>query len=151
MRKLIITLALVIGFAGMAGAQSQRSIGLRLGWPMEISYQHPLGANRLEFGLGSTHQATHFSGAYEWLFALPPEGLKWYCGVGAQVGLLWEGFLNVGAFGLLGIEYDLEQHINFPLLLSLDYRPGFGINFSTEEDPVHPSFYGLALGVRYRF
>ena len=152
MRKLIITLALVIGFAGMADAQSQRSIGVRLGWPGEISYQHPLGeANRLEFGLGFHHEVAYLSGAYEWMFDLPTEGLKWYLGAGPQIGFLWDGYLNLGGFGLIGIEYDLEQHIDFPLLLSLDYRPGIRIDFLSDGALIKPHYSGIALGVRFKF
>ena len=141
----------MIGLASIASAQSQRSIGLRLGWPGEISYQHPLGANRLEFGLGSTNRVTYLSGAYEWMFDLPPAGLKWDLGAGPQVGFVWDGYLNLGAFGLIGIEYDLEQHINFPLLLSLDYRPGVRIDFDSEGTLIYPSYSGIALGIRFKF
>lgn len=153
MRKLIIVVALVIGFASMASAQSDRTIGLRFGWPMEISYQQPMGdANRLELGLGFPgFSGAYLSGAYEWMKDLSnvTDGLNWYYGFGAQAGY-W-GVFNVGAFGLIGIEYDLEQHINFPLLASVDYRPGVGVAVSSAGTSFYPSYSGFALGLRYKF
>ena len=57
---------------------------------------------------------------------------------------MWDGYLNLGGFGLIGIEYDLEQHIDFPLLLSLDYRPGIRIDFLLTV--LIKPYYGIALG-----
>ena len=52
MKKVILIVAAVLGFAVVASAQP-RAIGARIGWGAEISYQHTLGANNfLEADLG---------------------------------------------------------------------------------------------------
>ena len=61
----------------MAGAQSQ-DLSVCVWLAGEISYQHPWENNRLEFGLGFHQEVAYLSGAYEWMFDLPTEGLKWY-------------------------------------------------------------------------
>ncbi len=155
MKKLVFTLVLVLGLASMATAQVDKTIGLRLGWPLEISYQQPIGdANRLELGIGfPAFRGVYLSGAYEIIKDLShvTDGLNWYFGFGAQAGYL--AAVNAGAFGLVGVEYDLEQHINFPLLLSVDYRPGVNVSFFPAPTGVliSGSYNGGAFGVRYKF
>ena len=47
MKKIILTAALVLGFAAAASAQP-RALGVRIGNGGEISYQHTMGNNFLE-------------------------------------------------------------------------------------------------------
>jgi hypothetical protein len=161
MKKLLFTLVLVVCAFIYADAQP-RAIGANLGWNVGFSYQHNLGeSNFLDVavdlpecnGLGAIV-------TYDWVdpFNAPvPWQYKgswnWYLGVGAAGGF-YGLFDNtefsaayVGVAGHVGIAYDFW----FPLQLSLDYRPNIGVHFA---DGVHfndHGFYGISLGVRYRF
>jgi hypothetical protein len=145
MKRIILTLALAVSLMGALNAQvDKKAIGLRLGNGAEISYQHPLGnANRLELDLGLNGWGYGLDGIYQWVWGLPQiaQGVNWYAGVGAGLGINPVGF-GLGVLGQVGAEYSF----NFPLQLSLDYRPGiyflpaFGISYSE-----------ICLGVRYRF
>jgi hypothetical protein len=68
------------------------------------------------------------------------EGLRWYVGGGIHAGWwaagssfwiaslsTWDTDVSVGIDLIAGLEYSLEPWINFPLSLSIDYKPG--INF----------------------
>jgi hypothetical protein len=161
MKKLLFTLVLVVCAFIYADAQP-RAIGANLGWNVGFSYQHNLGeSNFLDVavdlpecnGLGAIV-------TYDWVdpFNAPvPWQYKgswnWYLGVGGAGGF-YGLFDNtefsaayVGVAGHVGIAYDFW----FPLQLSLDYRPNIGVHFG---DSVHfndHGFYGISLGVRYRF
>jgi len=153
MKKIILTLALVVSFAGVIQAQyADKAIGLRFGGGFgvgaEISYQQDLAKDhRLEVDLGMNNFG--LNGVYQWVWALPQlgDGFDWYAGVGAGLGsykINNEGASNfsLGVLGQVGIEYKF----NIPLTLSLDYRP---------EVLVSPSFNGgydgICLSARYRF
>lgn len=166
MKKLIFVGILIAGFSFGANAQliSENAIGLRLGdsngFGAEISYQRAVGGdnNRLELDLGirddEHFNAVQLTGIYQWVWNIEG-GFNWYLGPG--VGL---GFYNFDddhdfpgndddpsetyAFvaGDIGIEYNFD----FPLLLSLDFRPEFG--FDDYGDDVD---FDIGLGVRYQF
>jgi hypothetical protein len=163
MKKTILTLALLVSMAGALSAQPNgRTIGLRLGYPTELSYQMGLGdANRIELGLGfrsygygfsGNYTQFSFSGVYQWVWDLSQiaDGVNWYAGVGAAVGYYSYSYINVtysgipiSILGQIGIEYNFSE---IPLRVSLDYRPGIQITSNG-------GFIGdgYALGVRYRF
>ena len=162
MKKLILLTICLIGFTFTSQAQSiaDHALGLRLGssggFGREISYQHGLGDNnRLEVDLGwrdhKYGEAYKLTGIYQWVWNLEG-GFNWYAGVGAALGSVngddddWDNDddgLFINAAGNIGIEYDFD----FPLLLSLDFRPEIGIvnNYSNNDD------FDVALGVRYQF
>ena len=78
---------------------------------------------------------------------------NWYLGVGAAGGFYglfndvdWKG-AYVGVAGQVGIAYDFW----FPLQLSLDYRPNIGVHFGDNVRFNDHGFYGITLGIRYRF
>lgn len=150
MKKLFLLSALLIGLAISSQAQVDgKTIGLRLGYGAEVTYQHPLGdANRVEvdLGLASWAGGLNLNGAYHWVKDLSSvkEGLNWYYGGG--IGMtLWPSYFGMGIIGQVGVEYPVEV-ANLPLLLSLDWRPslniigGFGFGYT-----------GVGLGVRYKF
>lgn len=162
MKKFILSLALALCVTGAVSAQAGgSSIGLRLGYPTEISYQAGLSdANRIELGLGfrsygygisSNYIQFSLSGVYQWVWSLESvaTGLNWYAGVGASVAHYSYSYLNYGYSGtpisILG-QIGAEYNFNFPLRLSLDYRPAFQITSGS-------GFIGdgIALGVRYKF
>lgn len=169
MHRVLFTtfLVLIMNFNSSAQVNSH-AIGVRLGAGVygqggELSYQLGLGEmNRLEFDLGwrygkyddngGGNDYSHFvlSVIYHWDWNIT-EGLNWYVGPGAQLGM-WnykysdseDGFtLAVG--GQIGLEYDFNQH-GAPILLSLDTRPMWPFLGAWKR-----LGYGGALGIRYTF
>ena len=160
MKKLVLTtFAIFIGLA-FVNAQdiADNAIGLRLGdsdgFGTEVSYQRALGDNnRLEVDLGwrsgKSYDGFKLAGLYQWVWQLDG-AFNWYAGVGGGLGAYsfdnknGSDYSETFAFaaGNVGIEYSFD----FPLLLSLDFRPelGFG-DFNDELD------FDIALGIRYQF
>ncbi len=169
MKKFIITLALAVSFVGVIRAQADgKSIGLRLGYPTEISFQSGLSdKNRIELGLGfrtygyggnSNYTEFGLSGVYQWVWDLKAlaDGFNWYAGVGAGVDFYSFSYLNttysgvpVSILGQIGIEYNFSE---LPLRLSLDYRPALQLT-GANGGYAGNGFVGdgIALGVRYIF
>lgn len=155
MKKLLLVLIAVVGMSFVANAQNNdKAIGLRFGYGTEISYQQPVGANRLEVDLGrleslmySWYHYLNASATYQWLFDLNSviPGLGWYAGPGAGVGFYTGSYsgLTVGVGGIIGVDYKFS---GMPLQVSLDFKPFFNV--------LHPDYwngfdYSTALGVRY--
>lgn len=147
MKKLLVVVAFLT--VALCATAQPRAIGARLGYDLEVSYQHGFGSSNmldcsLGFGLGNWISAT---AVYDWIWNISG-GWNWYAGPGAGVSLgLWDGGghfgINVG--GQIGVEYNF----NIPLNLSLDYRPM--INLLGFGNDHWMNFYSVALGVRYRF
>ncbi|RBA28578.1 hypothetical protein [Flavobacterium tibetense] len=163
MKKLLFTAIMLVGLAFSAEAQnfSKNAIGLRLGdndgFGGEISYQRGLSAkNRLEFDLGWRNSkdvdAFKLIGLYQWVWNIEG-GFNWYAGVGGGVGS-WnynrDGFKDSGSFVALAGDIGIEYNFDFPLQLSLDFRPEiyFGGDYADFRDGFGPD---IALGIRYRF
>ena len=159
MKKLLLVLIAVVGISFAANAQSNngKAIGLRFGYGTEVSYQQPVGNNRLELDFGRletllNHYYHYFTGSitYQWLFdisAIP--GLGWYVGPGAGAGWYTSSYytsgLTVGVGGIVGVDY---KFANYPVILSLDFRPFY----SVVNNSYYNSFdYSTAFGVRYTF
>ena len=163
MKKLLFIAICVLGFTTQSQAQSiaEHALGLRLGdndgFGTEISYQHGLGDNnRLELDLGwrdsDHHDAFRLTGLYQWLWNIEG-GFNWYVGAGAGLGSrsFHEGHGHNhdddrDFFALVAGDVGLEYNFDFPLLLSLDFRPEFG--FDDYNDDVG---FDIALGIRYQF
>ena len=159
MKKLILLSFCLFGFTFSSQAQNiaENALGLRLGdnngVGTEISYQHFLGGNnRLEADLGwsnrGDYDAFRLTGLYQWVWNLE-DGLNWYAGAGAGLGSVDATHNNdddglfVTAAGNIGLEYDFD----FPLLLSLDFRPEIGlVNYYGDD-----LGFDIALGIRYQF
>ena len=150
---LFLIAALLLSFAANAQGinDTRNAIGARGGWGAELSYQRYIAPeNRLEATLGINRYGFSVEGMYQWMNDIPSDAageFKWYPGVGAGIGI-WnnEAFMTgftAGVLGQIGIEYSFAK---VPLMLSLDYRPGFYIV---------PEFCfdwsGMALGIRYCF
>lgn len=161
MKKLVIVIIIGVSFMFNLSAQevSSHAIGIRSGdndgFGVEVSYQKKMGdINRLELDLGfrdnKNYDAWKLSGIYQWVWNIDG-GFNWYAGFGAGIGS-WDNKsttnlddgLFVNAVGNIGIEYNLE----IPLLISLDFRPEFGIvdNFGDNDLDLD-----IALGIRYQF
>lgn len=134
-------------------AQTEKAIGVRFGAGGEISYQQPVGAsNRIEFDLGLSPQSFGINGIYHWVNDLSSwtEGMYWYYGPGIAAGfsntsaLYPVSKLAVGVVGQIGLEYRFE----FPLQLSVDYRPAFYLMGPAGSIG---SYGDICLSARYRF
>jgi hypothetical protein len=163
MKTKILSAFLLLGLVFSANAQeiSKNALGLRLGdndgFGGEISYQRGLSSNnRLEFDLGWRNSkdvdAYKIVGLYQWVWNIEG-GFNWYAGVGAGVGS-WSynknDFKDSGSFVLAAGDIGIEYLFDFPLQLSLDFRPEmyFGGDYADFRDGFGPD---IALGIRYRF
>ncbi|WP_029036069.1 hypothetical protein [Salinimicrobium xinjiangense] len=163
MKKLVLLALCMFGFTLSSQAQTiaDNALGLRLGGSdgvgTEISYQRGLSENnRLELDLGwrngRYYDAFKLTGIYQWVWNIEG-GFNWYAGFGAGIGSVdgnedhrdWndDDGLFITAAGNVGIEYNFD----FPLLLSLDFRPEFGV-INAYGDDVD---FDIALGIRYQF
>ncbi len=168
MKKLILSAFMLIGLAFSAQAQApgeKNAIGLRLGsndgFGAEVSYQRWLdNNNRLEFDLGwrdSRHyEAFKLVGLYQWLWNIEG-GFNWYAGVGGGIGSWsykhrdlppWASDRDNGTFLLVAGNIGIEYNFDFPLQLSLDFRPEVYFGDDYRDNNFGPD---IALGVRFRF
>ena len=157
MKKLLLLTCFIAGFTFQAKAQdiSENAIGLRLGasngFGTEISYQRALMENhRVDFDLGwsssDDFDAFKLVGLYQWV--MPIEGgFNWFLGAGAGIGSTSDNYNSDddGFFALVAGDVGLEYNFDFPLLLSLDFRPELGINYPDDLG------FDIALGIRYQF
>lgn len=156
----------MLSFAAVQAQEiSSNALGLRLGdndgFGGEISYQRGLGANnRLELDLGWRNSnyvdALKLAALYQWVWNIDG-GFNWYAGAGGGLGS-WSydndfpGNGNrddSGAFAFIAGDIGIEYNFDFPLLLSLDFRPE--LYFSSDDwnrDDLGPD---IALGIRYQF
>ena len=181
MKKLLLVAILAV--AGIAAAVAQpRAIGANIGYGVDVSYQHSIGTDNM---IDLSVNLPMFSGigataTYDWInpfgTSIPWNNAgewNWYLGAGAGLGIYHFSApqLYVGAVGHVGVEYCFD----FPLVLSVDYRPNIGIvtgvlgaggGGSYDEGWGMPAkaaragsgvtfntagFYGVTIGVRYLF
>ncbi len=168
MRKLVLLAAFVFGAVVFNNANAQQisdnALGLRVGggngYGAEISYQRAVGPdnNRLEFDLGwrndSHYDAIKLVGLYQWVWNIDG-GFNWYVGAGAGLGNYddnrhdeFQDRRNDGLFALVAGDVGIEYNFDFPLLLSLDFRPEIGFSDYVDHDNFSPD---IALGIRYQF
>ena len=168
MKKIILSAIMLIGLAFAAQAQdiSKNALGLRFasngGFGTEISFQRGLSKNnRLELDLGWRNRSNYdnngyddnaikLAALYQWVWNIDG-GFNWYAGVGGGAGNYSYDDKDdkrysdtfVFAAGDIGLEYNFD----FPLLISLDFRPEFGGN------GYYKNNYGsdIALGLRFQF
>jgi hypothetical protein len=162
MKKIIITLAVIIGMTVTAQSQgvSKNALGLRLGsndgFGGELSYQRKLAANnRLELDLGFRNSnninAFKLAALYQWVMNIEG-GFNWYVGVGGGLGS-WSydnKFGNdSGTFLFVAGDLGIEYNFDVPIQLALDIRPELYFNSSA----YRTSNFGpdIALSIRYRF
>lgn len=167
MKKIFLIGIAFFGFATMMTAQdiAKNAIGLRLGdsggFGAEVSYQRAIGGdnNRLELDLGirnsNKYNGFKLAGIYQWVWNIDG-GFNWYAGPAAGLASYkydykddnikyyeTQTYLFVG--GDIGIEYVFD----IPLMLSLDFRPEFGLGNDRFDN--NDLDFDIALGIRYRF
>ena len=166
-KSLILAAILAVISVGAAVAQP-RAIGLNLGTGNGLSYQHSLGesnmldvAVNLPLQLGGESIGLGLGGivTYDWInpfgTAIPwseKGSWNWYLGVGGSAGAY--GLFNkeaankwyAGVAGHVGVEYQFW----FPLQLSLDIRPTFGLDNTGDKIGFGlAGLYNISIGVRY--
>ena len=143
MKKIIAIAAALLCFAAVASAQP-KALGIRATYGAELSYQHNAGPGFFEFDAGLFNSFVDVTAIYD--FNIAPLGpINFYAGPGVFVaGYSADNGLNLNA-GLAG-QVGFEYTFNFPLQISLDWRPWF--NFV---DGFHGHYTGAALGLRYAF
>jgi hypothetical protein len=168
MKKLFLSAFMLAGMAFTTQAQSiaKNALGLRLGdndgFGAEVSYQRGLGDNnRLELDLGwrdsKYYDAVKLVGLYQWVWNIEG-GFNWYAGVGGGVGTFdynYDGpgpfnndYDDNGTFLLVAGDIGIEYKFDFPLQLSLDFRPELYFGDDYRDDNFGPD---IALGARFTF
>ena len=157
------------------GAFAQHEIGGIVGGLNGLSYKYWFGDNlaiQADLAVGLTEAATGQTvmGQYQsWSFGVYdftlnpnllyhfnlPANFKLYLGGGVNLGML-SGIQNTdpagigGKFGIngaLGATYDIQS---VPLVLALDFRPGYGMTFSDQGVGVHYFDWKIAFAIRYK-
>jgi hypothetical protein len=150
MKKTVLFTALLLFSLGAMAQNYDKSIGLRLGSSVGVTYKQFLSErNALEF-FGDLHfingTVLNVSGEYLWQWNIGDiDGFDWYVGPGVSLGM-WLGDdsnVNLALNGIIGLEY---KFATIPLALSVDYNPHFYFLHSA-------GFVGdySALSVRYTF
>ncbi|RRJ93426.1 hypothetical protein [Flavobacterium macacae] len=167
MKKLFLSAFMLAGMAFTAQSQeiAKNALGLRLGdndgFGGELSYQRGLGDNnRLELDLGwrdsKYYDAIKLVGLYQWVWNIEG-GFNWYAGVGGGIGTYDydkryyfpnDDYDDSGTFLLVAGDIGIEYKFDFPLQLSLDFRPELYFGDDFRDDNFGPD---IALGARFTF
>lgn len=166
MKKSVLLILLIAGFGWHAQSQqiAKNAIGLRIGdndgFGPEINYQRALGENnRLELGLGwhskSYVDAIKVTGIYQWVWNIDG-GFNWYAGPGAGLGVVnydrkyygpkyYDDYKKSEVYAFITGDIGIEYSFDFPLLVSLDFRPQFNLGY---HDDIN---FDVGLSARYQF
>lgn len=160
--KKYLVMAAVVFYASVTAASAQSTgpdystgVGVKFGWwnGAGISVKHFMNSNAaLEGILSLWHYGGEICGLYEYHGDIAgAQGLKWYVGAGAHVGIYNNNYGEVyparstgvylGPDGVLGLDYKIT---GAPIDLSLDIQPRIDI----------PGLYFYVwggLGVRFAF
>lgn len=158
MKKILATLAIILSVMTAAIAQP-RAVGARLGGDVEVSYQHTVGYNNmldLSAGIGfGKYSFIGVTGMYDWLFPINQWNYagNWTFYAGPGVGLYGRVYSDGGStFALsIGGQAGIEYAFDFPLNLSIDWRPMINLLGLGSDLGGWGHLSGISLGVRYRF
>lgn len=153
MKRLIISLAILLGAVITVSAQP-KSVGLRIGGTgLDATYEHYMGKNRfaegnlgLDFGYNANgNVGVKATATYNFIWARPAwtnEG-SWalYAGPGLSLGFVDDqvpyeiagvinGYYDNGFMLSLAAQVGVEYNFDFPLCLSIDIRPYFGFHIN---------------------
>jgi hypothetical protein len=151
MKKLLLTLGLLVAFGAMNAQNYDRSIGLRLGTSIGASYKEYLNKDRAVEGILDLDiferdmMKLNVTGIYQFVYNTEAEGLNLYYGPGASVGVYLgdTNGLMLAINGMAGIEYKFPDS---PVSISLDWNPRVQIITNAGFKPAN---FGLTL--RYQF
>jgi hypothetical protein len=145
MKKFLVMATLLVATLTVSAQDYNWAIGLRGGGFSGLTAKQNMGSTAIEAGLSLYNRGFAIDGVYEWQEPVIGEGFHLYYGAGAYAQVAGH-FFGLGAEAVVGLEYRLP--INFPLAISLDYRPGINV---LGDAGVH--FWGgnFGLGVKYCF
>lgn len=160
MKKMMLLCA-VLSVSIFTMAQN-RTLGARLAGGLEVSYQYSMGdANMIELDAGFWSNGVGLYGLYDWIMPVNTfdngTELNWYAGVGGGFGSFWTNSSyhdddNYNTYLCVAGQVGLEYFFNFPLQLSIDFRPALGLGAGDDYGFYNDTFHGgLTLGVRYVF
>jgi len=147
MKKILLSLLIVVAFAMNINAQSKVTdhleLGVRLGafgdGGAAVDVAFPMWGNRIHGDVGFYSDAMGVAAFYDWSFPIA-EGFSFYPGVGADMVIGSDFVLGIG--GELGFEYAFK----IPLTIGMDWRPTIrlidGSGFGSDS---------FGLNIRYRF
>ncbi|GAA3511327.1 hypothetical protein GCM10022393_26380 [Aquimarina addita] len=154
---IVAAFLLVSTFTINAQDIAPHALGLRLGdsdgvWA-EVSYQAGLSSDtRIEIDLGirsrNSFSAVKLTGIYQWVFNIDG-GLNWYVGPGIGGGLIDydNGDDGLESFGFIAGDVGIEYSFDFPLLISLDFRPEIYFDDFGDDD----LNFNVGVSARYQF
>ena len=162
-KRILIIATFLLASISTVQAQkiSKHAIGLRLseseGFWAEASYQASLSSKtRAELDLGvqgrSRYKALKLTGIYQWVFNIDG-GLNWYVGPGIGGGLVdFDDDIradrdDIDSFGFVTGDVGIEFNFDFPLMISLDFRPEIYFDDYNDDD----INFNLGLSARYQF
>lgn len=117
------------------GSSYKTALGVKL-YPGAVSIKHFIADNKAVEGLGYISvDGFRLTGLYELHSDLSGvEGLKWYVGGGAHLGIWSDAWktkyparqagMAIGVDGILGLDYKIK---GAPLNLSFDWQPSFNL------------------------
>lgn len=140
MKKIIFSLAILLGFSSISFAQQnyKTAIGLRGGYGSGLTVKHFIKTNHALEGIVNSYWGggAVITGLYEvHMGGIDEPGFAWYYGGGAHIGFWGNGVVNrfdntyngdatIGLDGIIGIEYTFDE---IPLNLSLDWKPSIDL------------------------
>jgi len=161
-RKIFIIATLLLSTMTTVQAQNipEHALGLRLsegdGFWAEASYQAALSSKtRVELDAGvqgrTSFSALKLTGIFQWVFNIDG-GLNWYVGPGIGGGLVdfdnrIENRGNLETFGFVTGDVGIEYSFDFPLLISVDFRPEIYFDEYNNDDII----FNVGLSARYKF
>lgn len=180
MKKLLITLAITVLAMGFAIAQP-KAIGGRIGYNLEVSYQHETATGMLEIDAGLTpfifsrnlfdadgnpvqyrYGRAQIVVFYDWLMNITTD-LYWYIGGGAGVSWGYGDFYDIPHYNKQGnlVKFN-RMGLPIGLQVGMEYDFSIPLNLSLDWRPMFNVFalrqgdlvsnlLNVAVGVRYRF
>ena len=143
MKKFLMMAALMVATLTVSAQDYNWAVGVRGGLFNGLTAKKTLGENALEAGVALYSQAVSIDVVYEWQEPVIAEGFHLYYGAGAYTNLANQDF-GLGAEAVVGLEYRIP--INFPLAVSVDYRPALNVLGG-----VHFVPFNFGFGLKYCF
>ena len=144
MKKFMAIAALMVATLTVSAQEYNWAAGLRFGNLQGLAGKMIMGDNAIEAGLATDlNNYARLDAVYERQEPVIGEGFHLYYGGGAYTNL-GNQYFGLGAEAVVGLEYRIP--IDFPLAVSLDYRPLLNIIGGFGADLVNFSF-----GVKYCF
>lgn len=144
MKKFLMMAALMVATLTVSAQDYNWAAGLRFGNLQGLAGKMCMGDNAIEVGLATDlNHYVRIDAVYERQEPVIGEGFHLYYGGGAYTNLA-NHYFGLGAEAVVGLEYRIP--INFPLAVSLDYRPLLNVIGGFEADLVN-----FSLGVKYCF